>query len=193
MNYKWKDTSQYLKVYQENPFYGMDGGSTFDIVSDIIKKHNIYSIFDFGCGPNAVLLKKLSKSFPNLKLFGYDPASINTELVKNEIDNFLRTDLVVSTDCLEHVPKEELGQCWNIFNNISPKFMFHVICTRKAGQILPDGTNAHKTVESPSWWESEIKAGLPEYDVVTSDVYENTQHVHFLLKKRMPIFSAPSI
>lgn len=187
MKYKWKDTENYVEVYEKNPNYGKDGGVLFDIVASIIRKNNINSVFDFGCGPNCILLKKLKNAFPKTILLGYDPAAIGekqSDLVKNEIDFSLKFDMIVSTDCLEHIPSDELQQCWSIFNTIRPKFMFHAICTRKAGQILSDGTNAHKTVESANWWKLEMENCLKDYFVydTTSVGHKNNQHVHLFLE-----------
>jgi len=189
MKYNWKDTNQYLKVYADNPTYGNTGVSRFSELSEIILKHNIKSVLDFGCGPNATLLNKLKETFPDVVFLGYDPAirdDQTSEMLKNEIDQNLSVELVVSTDCLEHIPKEELNQCWSIFRNLRPRFMFHVICTRKAGQILPDGTNAHKTVETGEWWWAKVQSALTEYSVedVTSEEQRNRAHVHFFLSKR---------
>ena len=39
---------------------------------------------------------------------------------------------------------------------LCPKHMYHVICHRLAYATLPDGSNAHKTVQPPDWWYDKI-------------------------------------
>lgn len=189
MKYKWKDAAQYAEIYKKNPTYGSSGvGKTANVI-DIIKKYKIGSVMDFGCGINAVLLKKIKSIEPNIELYGYDPAipeESQTDLVKNYIDENLRVDLVISTDCLEHIPKEELQQCWDIFNKLDPMVMFHSVCTRKAGQILGDGTNAHKTIQSHAWWETEFLRGFDRYHVnnITTQKEIDTQHGYYIIVKK---------
>ena len=40
--------------------------------------------------------------------------------------------------------------------SLSPKYMIHIISTRPAKKVLPDGTNAHKTIKNKNWWKEKI-------------------------------------
>ena len=168
MKYKWNDAEQYIKVYKEQPTYGSTGTGKYSHIIKFAKENKIKSIFDFGCGLNYSLLKKIKQENPEFILRGYDPAILDwqeTSVISNKIPDGYIADMIISTDCMEHIPEQELGKCWSIFNNINPNLMFITICTRPAGQILPDGTNAHKTVKPLEWWTSTLSTALPSYAV----------------------------
>lgn len=189
MKTNWKDGELYKKVYLDNPEYGKTGTCKKNVVSKYITDFSITSVWDYGCGPNYALVKELRTLFPQIPITGYDPAVlISNGGIDNEISDG-KVDFILSTDCLEHLWEDELEMCFKIFNEKSPRYIYLAICTRKAGQILSDGTNAHKTIRPAVWWETEIKKYLLEYDVVISDVVENTQHVNFLLKRRTEEFT----
>lgn len=188
MNYTWKDTEQYIKVYEDNPEYGSTGTGKYVLIIRLVKQYGAKSVFDFGCGPNHSLLKKLKKESPGLKLRGYDPAIIasqENEMISSKIPDGYQADMIVSTDCMEHINEEELPQCWNIFNSINPRVMFINVCTRPAGQILPDGTNAHKTVKGLDWWLDTMRTGLPNYKVenIPHNIPHWKNHINILVTK----------
>lgn len=190
MNYTWKDGPQYVNLYEKNATYGINGVKKAKIIFNIITQHNCKSVFDFGCGQNFLLLKEIKKKFPDICIFGFDVAILENqknEIVSNEINNNLKVDLVISTDCLEHVPEDELEQCWRIFNNLEPKIIYLIICTRLARVILPDGSNAHKTVKSPDWWANETTKHFKNYNVwnETTDLQRQNNYAFIFLSKKV--------
>jgi hypothetical protein len=184
---KWKDTDLYLRLYEKNPKYGADGAFHFRTVHGLVKKYNIQSVFDYGCGQNYSLLKSLQyNSAGGLTLCGYDPAIVqNNEVVRNELPT-KTYDMLVSTDCLEHVYEDELPQCKQIFDAVDPRIMYLVISTRIARQKLDDGSNAHKTVQTGVWWERKLNEFFcSKYLVLyTNSFYEEFEkNAKFFLKK----------
>jgi hypothetical protein len=83
---------------------------------------------------------------------------------------------------LEHVPENELPTCWEIFKLLKPKTMFLVICTRKAGQILPNGTNAHKTVKPVDWWKDVLVRVFDSYTLGGVEISKTNEHVKFVFQ-----------
>tara|TARA_R110000868_G_scaffold236306_1_gene490342 strand:- start:226 stop:894 length:669 start_codon:yes stop_codon:yes gene_type:complete len=61
-------------------------------------------------------------------------------------------DGVVSTDVLEHIPREDVFWVADEMVARARKFLFVNIACYPAIATLPDGTNAHVTVEHPRWW-----------------------------------------
>jgi SAM-dependent methyltransferase len=184
MKYTWKDTSQYIELYSTSPDYGSTGTHSVSSVSAVIKDNLIESVFDFGCGTNYSLIKGLKELHPNTKFFGYDPAILNyqnNEFVSNEIDENLKVDMVVSTDCIEHIPENELPQCWKILRDLQPKIIFLVICCRIANKILPDGTNAHKSVKSPLEWKSIVQSNFLDYRIMDFNSSANETYCTIIL------------
>jgi trans-aconitate methyltransferase len=178
---EWKYTDQYIKIYEDSPVYGRSGRYYIRLIETIIAERNISSVFDFGCGRNANIIIHLAEKFPHLKLLGYDPAiTENTKLTSNVLPNNSKFDLVISTDCLEHVPENELSQCFEIFKQVDPKYMLHVICTRAAEQTLPDGTNAHKTIKPRIWWRKKFASNFNDYSVRVMEKSELQEPKNFV-------------
>lgn len=64
--------------------------------------------------------------------------------------------------------------------------MYHWISTRLAGQLLADGTNAHKSVNSDHWWDTMFKNTFMDYSVenlTTEQNRQNSSAVFLLIRK----------
>ena len=114
-------------------------------INQIIKDKDIKSILDYGCGK----AKHHPKEWNAIK---YDPAI--QEYQNKPQDKY---DLVISTDVLEHIPVENLKQTIDEIFGYSNKWVFVSVCCRKAEAILPNGYNAHATIESAKWWRDLFK------------------------------------
>jgi sulfatase maturation enzyme AslB (radical SAM superfamily) len=114
-------------------------------INQIIKNKGIKSILDYGCGK----ARHHPKEWIATK---YDPAI--QEYQNKPQDKF---DLVISTDVLEHIPVDNLKQAINEIFGYSNKWVFVSVCCRKAEAILPNGYNAHATIESAKWWKELFK------------------------------------
>ena len=114
-------------------------------INQIIKEKDIKTILDYGCGK----AKHHPKKWIATK---YDPAI--QEYQNKPQDKY---DLVISTDVLEHIPVENLKQTINEIFGYSNKWVFVSVCCRKAEAILPNGYNAHATIESAKWWKELFK------------------------------------
>ena len=109
-------------------------------INQIIKDKDIKSILDYGCGK----AKHHPKEWNAIK---YDPAIQDYQNKPQD-----KYDLVISTDVLEHIPVENLKQTIDEIFGYSNKWVFVSVCCRKAEAILPNGYNAHATIESAKWW-----------------------------------------
>ena len=114
-------------------------------INQIIKDKDIKTILDYGCGK----AKHHPKEWKAIK---YDPAI--QEYQNKPQDKY---DLVISTDVLEHIPVENLKQTIDEIFGYSNKWVFVSVCCRKAEAILPNGYNAHATIESAKWWRDLFK------------------------------------
>lgn len=114
-------------------------------INQIIKDKDIKTILDYGCGK----AKHHPKEWNAIK---YDPAI--QEYQNKPQDKY---DLVISTDVLEHIPVENLKQTIEEIFGYSNKWVFVSVCCRKAEAILPNGYNAHATIESAKWWRDLFK------------------------------------
>lgn len=72
-------------------------------------------------------------------------------------------DGVLSTDVLEHCPREDLEWILGEMFSKARKFVFANIACYPAHAVLSTGENAHTTVEPPEWWDKIIKRVATNY------------------------------
>jgi hypothetical protein len=65
------------------------------------------------------------------------------------VDTF---DGVISTDVLEHCPEEDMPWIIDEIFSRARKFVFANIASYPAAKILPNGENAHCTIQPSAWW-----------------------------------------
>lgn len=136
---------QYKIIHSQDSTYGITGGAFIDECCLFIDFLKPKTVLDYGCGKGA-LIKELSKRYPNIEFFGYDPAieSYSELPIK-------KADFVINTDVLEHIPQENLSSIIAEIASISQN-VFFVLHHYPAEQILPNGTNAHCTVKPKPWY-----------------------------------------
>lgn len=165
MKHHYKDLELYKQLHQSRS-YGDSGFGYVDDVSSFIKHTNAKTILDFGSGTGS--LKKALKNIHQIEIDEFDPCVAG----KTKIPQ-LQYDLVITTDLLEHLHKEEIDNLFDEMMSLNPQFMYHGISTRPARILLPDGTNCHKTVENANWWIDKIqnitKCTNIQHELVNSD------------------------
>lgn len=114
-------------------------------------------VLEYGCG-QSLLYKHLDLSDTHWVRF--DPAI--PELSKLELKS---AGLVINTDVLEHIPEGDVDEVLQHIRSFSANVFFN-ISTRLAGEILPDGTNAHCTVWDAKTWLERIQKYFPAASLV---------------------------
>ena len=152
-----KDIHLYKKLHEDDPTYGNSGHIYFETIKNFMIKHNPSTILDFGSGKGS--LARRFKSAP-IVIDEYDPAIPGKELIPK--DNY---DMIISTDFFEHLYPEEIEEICLKMLSLNPETMYHLISHRPAAQILDDGSNAHKTIETPRWWAEKFKSIFKEYTI----------------------------
>ena len=135
---------QYELLYKIKKNYGKTSIKLYDMLKKIINDLNISSVLDYGCGKSKLLdlIKKNSK----IKIFKYDPAIKKySTLTKN------KTDLVICTDVLQHVPLYDLDRVLKEIKSKGIYILFYIKCTNHKTK-LPNGTYANCTVYDKKWW-----------------------------------------
>lgn len=165
MKYHYKDLELYKQLHQTRS-YGDTGSTYANDVSSFIKYTNAKTILDFGSGTGS--LKKALSNVYQIEIDEFDPCVLG----KNKIPQS-QYDLIITTDLLEHLYKEEIDNLFDEMMSLTPQFMYHGISTRPARILLPDGTNCHKTVENANWWIDKIqnitKCTKIQHELVGSD------------------------
>lgn len=135
---------QYELLYKIKKNYGKTSIKLYDMLKKIINDLNISSVLDYGCGKSKLLdlIKKNSK----IKIFKYDPAIKKySTLTKN------KTDLVICTDVLQHVPLYDLDRVLKEIKSKGIYILFYIKCTNHKTK-LPNKTYANCTVYDKKWW-----------------------------------------
>jgi len=123
------------------------------------------SLLDYGCGKGHVLAD-IRDQYKNTLCEGYDPAVKLFEGLPNKT-----YDCVFSNDVLEHIEPNYVEEVLEHINSLANKYIWLRIDTLPARKTLPDGRNAHITLESSDWWLEKINkciAGEVVYDELTS-------------------------
>ena len=177
MEFKYKDLELYKQMHKNAPSYGATGGRYIHRVIEHIEKYKPETILDFGCGKGCL---KNALKMKQLEIDEYDPAIKGKEKILKD-----KYDLIITTDVLEHLYEEEIEQVCKEFLSLSPETMFHVICTRKADALLPDGSNAHKTVKPIEWWKQKMESYLNYRALVVknpADINQTETSIMVLIK-----------
>jgi len=154
------DADGYQHIHESIPAYGI-GGSYFKApIVDLAERVNASSVLDYACGKGRLVDSLSSNGFTSV--VGYDPFCPPYTAFPGGA-----FDLVVTTDFLEHLSEEDLEDHFRIMLTFNPRGMFHTISNRLAAQILHDGTNAHKTVRPPEWWQDRLQKAFKKYTVRT--------------------------
>ncbi|MCL6285938.1 class I SAM-dependent methyltransferase [Ruegeria sp. 2012CJ41-6] len=145
---------QYEMIHRNKPNYGRSSEDLLGPMMRVFSKFDgIQSILDYGCGRSHTVdwLAKLLDA----EAHRYDPA-----IPQFSVLPVTECDAVICTDVLEHIPKEDMQNVISEIASVSHLVYFN-ICTRPAATMLPNGENAHCTVETDNWWFSFLQDTFP--------------------------------
>jgi ubiquinone/menaquinone biosynthesis C-methylase UbiE len=171
-----KDFEKYNKIYQKKGVLTKKGGlvGQYGESSTLDKKWDRYghafegkdnfndvmslkpkSILDIGCGYNEFIKKarKILKGVEKDKLVGVDIACPGADFIAPAHhlpfeDKFF--DLVVSFDCMEHIPEEEVENAFKEFKRVGKRIYLKISLTDSPTKI--DGELLHVCVKTTDWW-----------------------------------------
>ncbi len=146
----------------QQTFQGFSLTKNVPKIRQIIKKLNISSLIDFGCG-KAYLYKKDFPLYLNLdgkkeqitiqEFWGindivlYDPG-VNKYSVYPKI----KKDLVICADVLEHIPPNDTDNFLNDIYLLANKAVFFSVSTRYSKKKLKSGKSVHINIRSRDQW-----------------------------------------
>jgi hypothetical protein len=149
-----------LNLPPEKTFNGISIQKYIQHIRDLTIRTNSKTLLDYGCG-KANLWTKVShiniddKKYPIKDFFQLDSISLYDPAYepysKMPTGKF---DCVVCIDVLEHIAKEDIP--WTVQNlfDFSDKSLLANIACYPAIKTLPNGENAHCTIENTQWWKS---------------------------------------
>ena len=136
---------QYRQYHKEHTEYGNGGGLKFYLqhIIDLVQDTKAETLLDYGCGKAEGYLEyNHHKNWGDIMPSLYDPAIPEYEVLPEG-----QFDGVMSFDVLEHIPKEQIPETFEKIFSKAKKFVFLGIATAPAAAILPNGENAHCTIE----------------------------------------------
>lgn len=142
--------------------FGRSGAKYADEVMAFAHELGAATILDYGCG-ESTLRKRLHKLRVSQLVHEWDPA-----IPQRNRRMPYPADLVVCTDVLEHVEPEKLDNSLRHLYALTRIGCYLAIATRPAKQLMPDGSNAHRTIEGADWWISRV-GSLPWTTIRSSD------------------------
>jgi len=155
---------KYIEQYKQMYYCGDMLFHWLGDICELIDLTESKSLLDFGCGQG----KQYSGwgdldaqthlgMMPSL----YDPGVEQFEKMPDG-----KFDGVYSTDVMEHIPEEELPESLELIFSKADKFVYLAICTSPSMATLPNGENAHCTLEDIDWWEEVVNRYRPT-DILT--------------------------
>ena len=129
--------------------YGNRGEEWTKTVLEVAKRYGVGSILDYGAGHGRLAAALRDHGYVVRE---YDPAIEG----KDTPPSF--ADLVVSTDCLEHIEPDKLDAVLAHMRLLARRVVFVVISCRPAMRVLPNGKNAHLIIRSKHWWHDRVQA-----------------------------------
>lgn len=137
-------------------------------IARLLAENGVQSLLDYGSGKGTLYLSaaghpegsrfKRLDQWGNVLVTCYDPGYAP---YAGPIEDHY--DCVITTDVLEHIPEEDIGWILDKLFAHARKCVYLVAACYPAKKHLPDGTNAHCTLQSPEWWEGQLRLVARRY------------------------------
>tara|TARA_B110000196_G_scaffold294502_1_gene283574 strand:- start:259 stop:846 length:588 start_codon:yes stop_codon:yes gene_type:complete len=144
-------------------------------IKDLVQDTKAETLLDFGCGKGLQYTKYKHHEELGVMPSLYDPGVPEYDTLPEGI-----FDGVYSTDVMEHIPKEQIPETFETIFEKAERFVFLAICTQPAIAILPNGDNAHCTIEPIGWWVSMIEKYAPKRVYTHLKTYGNCNNYEIL-------------
>lgn len=135
-----------------------------EAIKNFIRDNCPASVLDFGCA-HGELISCLKENFPSINFEGYDPGVDEYNTFPNK-----RYDCLVCNDVIEHIEPEYLDTTLNSINELFSNQCWLIIACYPAKKLLPDGRNAHLTVQTPEWWIDKICKTMTKSRIISNEV-----------------------
>jgi 2-polyprenyl-3-methyl-5-hydroxy-6-metoxy-1,4-benzoquinol methylase len=166
---------QYKILHKNKESYGNGNANASALYAQFFGKNNIKSVLDFGCGKGNLVNKLKGMGY---ECDGYDPS---IEQYRDFPDK--KYDCVISNDVFEHLEETNIVDEFNLIKKTEAKFLYFIIHTKKASNVLPDGQNCHTIVRPKEWWKETIERHFSEfYDFVSVEDYSK-YHIKIVMER----------
>jgi hypothetical protein len=134
-----------------------------DVLRAILElKAHTPSLLDYGAGEQT--LKKTAEwALPQVRVTSFDPGIPGIDKMPSGV-----FDIVTCTDVLEHIEPQFVDKTLDTLRRYTKGAAILYIACTPAKTMLPDGRNAHLTVESPEWWLPKLQSRWSEINLMKS-------------------------
>lgn len=186
---RYKDLMvQYNSMHREGEkFLGLPAEETFPghslppqapRIKSLIDQTKAQTLLDYGCGkgqqyelspidiPGAGQWDSILDYWDIAGVHCYDPCyQPFSKLPTGKFDG------VISTDVLEHCPQDDVPWIIDEIFGYATRFVFANIACYPARKRLPNGENAHCTIQPKEWWEKILKEISAKHPSVIWEVW----------------------
>lgn len=163
-----EEGERFLKIPPDRVFPGTSLPPHLETIKSMIVRHEAKTVLDYGSGKGKQYKDRsalpdgstgMVKDYWGLdSVTCYDPAYMPlSQLPSGKFDG------VISTDVLEHCPEEDLSWILDEMFSYARKFVFVNVACFPAFKRLPNGENAHCTVNNRVWWNRVIETVAAKY------------------------------
>jgi hypothetical protein len=182
-------------IAAENMFAGISLPPQALRIKDMIRQINAQSTLDYGCGKailyrtSPIRMADSHESFDNIQTFWGVQETLLFDPAYKPYSQFpsRKADIVICTDVMEHCPKEDVIWILKEIFSLANKGVYLNISCYPASKHLPNGENAHCTIQPQHWWQGAlnyVSAFHPDIQwQCWLDVIVNNQKRAVLLKK----------
>lgn len=146
----------------ERTFNGKSLAEHIRPAGNLIVEHGATSILDFGSGKAALYQDhpdhpagsrfKTMANWPGVTVTCFDPGyPAFAEEPSGPYDG------VISTDVVEHIAADDIPWILDDIFSHAKRFVYVVAACFPAKKMLPNGENAHVTIQPPAWWQSQME------------------------------------
>lgn len=151
---------QQLVELHKKQKWGNQGWKALPTLLSMILQYRVKHprVLDFGAG-ECTLEQNAKWSLPQVKVVSYDPGMFGINKLPEG-----PFDFVICTDVMEHVEPQHVEETLDYLRNVTTHATYFIIACSKAKTILPDGRNAHLTIETPQWWHYKLASRWGELE-----------------------------
>lgn len=150
---------------------GLSADETFDghtlrkheaAIADLIGQTGARTLLDFGAGKGTGYTRaageaadsrvRVHPAWPDVRVTCFDPGY--APFAAPYDGTF---DGVISTDVVEHITDEDIDWVLDEMFRAAGKFVYVVAACYPARKALPNGENAHVTLQAPEWWKLQME------------------------------------